>query len=90
MRATCISNVAVTDGWEASRLSGDGTGTRSGQGNSSPWVLSYSPIRTPWEGIQPSPEIHWTKEGAPSLSSCEVQEDNISSKHPRNDQVLFQ
>lgn len=29
--------------------------------------------KTPWEGIQPSPEIQWPEEGAPSLSSCEVQ-----------------
>lgn len=29
--------------------------------------------RTPWEGIQPSSRTHWPEEGAPSLSSCEVQ-----------------
>lgn len=49
-----------------------------------------APTRTPWEGIHPYPETHWTEEAAPSLSSGEVQGGDIGSKHPQHEQVLLQ
>ena len=73
--------------------SADQVGTAQGRGGN--WEtplhgLCPTPTRTPWAGIHPYPETHWTKEEAPSLSSDEVQGGNIGSKHPKSEQVLLQ